>query len=356
MHSSLRDRRGAVVSTLETARLVLRPPVAADAATLAGAIGNYDVARWLGQVPYPYGTEDAERFIAQARQGETWIIEENGALVGGISADSELGYWLARPAWGRGLATEACDAVVDHWFSAGQGESLTSSHLADNDRSARVLIKQGFVYRGAGRVVSRALSQDIEDRRMELTRADWAARRRYRLRTPRLLLRELQSGDLHDLRRIAGQEAVARMMFNIPVPFPEDAARRWLNAWRYRGRLGFRAAICRWGRVIGTVGIARVPGRATVTCMYFLDPACWGRGFAREALVHFLNDTLTRFHVQTVWADHFDDNPASGAVLRHAGFVAQRTDTGTSLARGPEPHPTTVYRLDRAALPPLRCP
>nr|WP_245398677.1 GNAT family N-acetyltransferase [Oceaniglobus trochenteri] len=336
---------------LETARLVLRPPVPGDAAALSGAIGNYDVARWLGQVPYPYGPEDADRFIAGAG-ARTWMIERDGRLIGGVSAEDELGYWLSRDVWGQGLATEACDAAVDAFFTQTRRDSLPSAHIVGNDRSARVLVKQGFRHAGEQRADARALSQVMATRLMTLTRAEWLARRRYALRTPRLTLRELRDGDLPALIRIAGQDAVARMLFNITVPWPEADARRWLNAWRYRGRLGFRAAICRRGRMIGTIGIARLPGRSTVTCMYFLDPSHWGHGYAKEALVHFLYDTMARFHVQTLWADHFDDNPASGAVLRHAGFMPHHPDTGTSAAR-PGEHPVTVYRLNRADLRPL---
>jgi len=333
-------------AALETARLVLRAPVSTDAPGLAEAIGNYDVARWLGRVPYPYGVADAQRFIAEVAGSRTWLVIEDGALIGGLSAEDELGYWLARPAWGRGLATEACDAVVDAWFADPAAGDLPSGHYEGNARSARVLIKQGFRYTGRRVVAAKALSQDVTSWSMGLTRTEWQARRSYALATPRLTLRELRDGDLPALMAIAGQESVARMMFNITRPWPEPAARRWLAAARFRGRLGFRAAICRRGRLIGTIGIARVPGRSTVTCMYFLDPARSGQGYAKEALVHFLNDTMAQFHVETVWADHFDDNPASGAVLRHAGFAPQRAGSGVSAAREGE-HPTTIYRLNR---------
>jgi len=328
---------------------VLRPPAPGDAAALTREIGHYEVARWLGRVPYPYGEVDAARFIAGAQPGQTWLMFEQNALVGGIGADPELGYWLARSAWGRGLATEACDTVVDAWFADPARGDLVSGHYAGNDRSARVLIKQGFRHTGTRQVTARALSQDVTSHTMALTRAEWQARRTYRLTTTRLTIRELRDGDLPALMRIAGQDAVARMLFNITVPWPEPAARRWLYGARYRGRLGFRAAICKGRTLIGTVGIARVQGRSAISCMYFLDPAHHGRGYAKEALVYFLNDTMARFHVETLWADHFDDNPASGGVLRHAGFTPQRAGSGTSMARSGE-LPTTVYRLARADL------
>ncbi|NCO22882.1 MAG: GNAT family N-acetyltransferase, partial [Rhodobacterales bacterium] len=329
-------------ATLHTMRLVLRPPELGDAPALADGIGNYDVVRWLGRISYPYDIGAADRFIAGAEAGRTWVITEQGALIGGISADAELGFWLARPAWGRGLATEACDAVLDAWFADPGQSALPASHFVGNDRSARVLIKQGFRYTGKRPVMARALGQEVTSASLMLDRADWQARRRYRLTTPRLTIRELAEADISALRRIAGQDAVARMLFQIPLPWPEAAARRWLDAARFRGRLGFWAGICQDGALIGAIGIAKTPGRGTVRCMYFLDPAHWGQGLAKEALVHFLTDTMARFHVETIWADHFDDNPASGAVLRHAGFARIRADTGVSAARSGE-HPLTLY-------------
>jgi RimJ/RimL family protein N-acetyltransferase len=335
---------------LRTWRLLLRPYTAADAAPLADAIGQYDVARWLGLVPYPYRLSDAEAFIARTEAGRDWLIEHEGRLIGGISVGHELGYWVARDIWGQGLATEACDAATDAHFANRSSERLISGHYEGNERSAKVLEKQGFRYTGATRSVqSRALSQTIVSREMVLERAVWEARRRFRLKTPRLSLRELREGDLPALRRIGGQPDVARMLSSVPSPWPEEAAHRWLLRALFRGRLGYRAAICRWGRVIGTVGNFQMPD-GTVHCAYFVDPAHWGRGYATEALIAFLHDTVTRFGVDAVWADHFADNPASAAVLARAGFRAAGNGSGTSLARRGE-HPTRIWRLDAADLP-----
>ena len=59
------------------------------------------------------------------------------------SRSVELGYWIARPFWGRGLATEACEALVDIARTLGF-QSLEGSHFLDNPASGRVLEKLGF--------------------------------------------------------------------------------------------------------------------------------------------------------------------------------------------------------------------
>jgi RimJ/RimL family protein N-acetyltransferase len=55
----------------------------------------------------------------------------------------ELGYWISRPFWGRGVATEACTALLDIARALGL-KQLEASHFIDNPASARVLDKLGF--------------------------------------------------------------------------------------------------------------------------------------------------------------------------------------------------------------------
>jgi RimJ/RimL family protein N-acetyltransferase len=54
-----------------------------------------------------------------------------------------MGYWIARPFWGRGLATEACRALIDIARTLAL-PSLEASHFIDNPASGRVLEKLGF--------------------------------------------------------------------------------------------------------------------------------------------------------------------------------------------------------------------
>jgi RimJ/RimL family protein N-acetyltransferase len=320
-------------------------------AVVAG-IGNYDVARWLGRVPFPYGPEDARTFIeksAKAKAG-TWFIHDETGLIGGISVDGELGYWLARPAWSKGYATEAGDAAIDAHFADPRAEVLESGHYLDNSRSARVLEKLGFVPLGLREVTSAALGQTIASRRMVLTRARWQARRRYRLATKRLRLRELRPSDARAVARITADPRVAPMLATVPAEgFAPQEADRWIEAARYRGRPGFRAAITgRSGRLLGTVGLLAAP-KGPLSCSWFVAPKAWGRGIATEAAGAFLADTMDRFEISTLWAYRFADNPASGRVMEKLGFVEAGVGTGTSAARL-EAAPVVIYRLWRSQL------
>lgn len=137
-----------------TPRLLLRPGWKEDAPALAAAIGDIAVAGKLSNVPFPYTVDDAEAFLA-AEQGSlpSFLIfaRTHGAprLIGGIGLEArdggaELGYWIARPYWGLGFATEAGRAVVELADGGLRLPRLFASHFIDNPNSARVLHKLGF--------------------------------------------------------------------------------------------------------------------------------------------------------------------------------------------------------------------
>ena len=109
---------------------------------------DFDIARMTHPHPHPFSLEDAEGFIARMarRDGNreaVFAIEtaEEGLLgVVGLHpgpAGTEIGYWLGRPFWGRGFATEAVAAVLG-WASADWGRRFVASgHFADNLASGR---------------------------------------------------------------------------------------------------------------------------------------------------------------------------------------------------------------------------
>jgi RimJ/RimL family protein N-acetyltransferase len=169
---------------LRTPRLTLRPLRPDDRAAIAEGVGNYEVARWLSVVPYPYGLGDADDFIAEVREAgkSVWAICDDGGLVGLVGLDGQLGYWLARSAWRQGYASESCGVVLWHAFTGLGAASVEASCFLGNDRSHRVLSGLGFVETGRRAVTARALSQTVEARTLRLSRADWRAARRLSLR------------------------------------------------------------------------------------------------------------------------------------------------------------------------------
>ena len=171
---------------IETARLVLRPLVSEDAPRLVEGLADWQVVKWLAVVPWPYTAEDADWFVGANAPGgtlraageQTWAIahrEEPGRLVGVMGLGTELGYWLASEAWGRGLATEAARAVLAAHFAQGGAGPVASAWFDGNERSERVLRKLGFEEVGVCPRDCLARGEDVPSHAMRLTRDAFGA-------------------------------------------------------------------------------------------------------------------------------------------------------------------------------------
>ncbi len=146
------------VIEIETKRLKLRRLRMSDAQRIATLCGDPSVARMIARAPLPYLPVAAEGWImtlsARKPLNEEFVYAvdlEGEGLVGAIGAHKasatafEVGYWLGRPYWGKGFATEALQGFVSEAKALGQ---LLAGHFVDNPASGRVLQKGGFAYTG----------------------------------------------------------------------------------------------------------------------------------------------------------------------------------------------------------------
>jgi [ribosomal protein S5]-alanine N-acetyltransferase len=126
-------------TTLMTPRLRLRAPVLADASRIAMFIGHWDVVKMLARPPYPYTEQDAKQWIANPGQGQHFVVVHANGVIGvvgldvrGSSGALELGYWLAKPFWGRGFMTEAASAVIKALRVCDESADVTCSRRASD--------------------------------------------------------------------------------------------------------------------------------------------------------------------------------------------------------------------------------
>jgi RimJ/RimL family protein N-acetyltransferase len=136
---------------MRSARLTYRPLDYSDAARIALLAGDWDVARMTARIPYPYTLTQAHQWIGGLEEGElVRVVELDRQLIGAVGfvpnldASAEIGYWIGRPWWGHGYATEAAAALVDHCFMGVGLARLTCCHFIDNPASARIIKKLGF--------------------------------------------------------------------------------------------------------------------------------------------------------------------------------------------------------------------
>jgi RimJ/RimL family protein N-acetyltransferase len=153
---------------LATERLVLRPFQRSDACEFARLAGDWAVASMTSDIPYPFSPRQAAGWLKPVRGEVRFAVELDGALIGGTgfyrrpSGAAELGFWLGRPWWGRGYATEAARAVVQHGFANPRLPGFSSARFIDNGASDRVLTKLGFETVGRGIIACAARGHDVE--------------------------------------------------------------------------------------------------------------------------------------------------------------------------------------------------
>ena len=145
-------------------RCLLRRLAPSDAASLARHANDREI--WLNlrdRFPHPYTFDDADAFISRVAQQEPWTtlgIVVDGSAVGVVSLivgddierlSAEIGYWLGREHWGRGIVTEAVRMATAHAFRHLGLRRVFAVPFARNDASRRVLEKVGYVREGTMR-------------------------------------------------------------------------------------------------------------------------------------------------------------------------------------------------------------
>jgi ribosomal-protein-alanine N-acetyltransferase len=84
------------------------------------------------------------------------IDKASGKAIGAVGVhrideknrSAEIGYWLGRPYWGKGIVVEAVNRVVEYLFRERKLQRVFARVWHPNTRSARVLEKAGFTFEG----------------------------------------------------------------------------------------------------------------------------------------------------------------------------------------------------------------
>ena len=106
-------------------------------------------------------------------------------------AAAEIGYWVGRPHWGNGFATEAARALIDHAFETTRIAAVVASCRVINETSRRVLEKCGLHYIASGLASAPARGGALPVDRFRLSRRDWESFKAWRPATVRDVSREL---------------------------------------------------------------------------------------------------------------------------------------------------------------------
>jgi RimJ/RimL family protein N-acetyltransferase len=136
-----------------------------DKDALIAYLNDRDIYDRTLRIPFPYTQNDADEWLGvvakntqQQGQPVTLAIRSgNDALLGACGFDgfqvgkshrAEIGYWLAKPFWGRGIMTAVVQRVCQHAFEDFGLGKITAHVFSHNPASARVLEKCGFQEEG----------------------------------------------------------------------------------------------------------------------------------------------------------------------------------------------------------------
>ncbi len=188
------------VFRLETKRLWLRWPRAADAPAIHAIASQKDVAIQTSKIPHPYAREAADQYVLNTRQfnaaGEALNLVmtlRTGSrnLIGFISVEimsdshaetgrAEIGYAVHPQYWGQDYATEAVQAMVDTLFSLTPTTEIAAHVRVTNPASRRVLEKCGFTHTGNIMCASAALGGALPSDIFSLDQKVWTSLKGWR--------------------------------------------------------------------------------------------------------------------------------------------------------------------------------
>lgn len=145
---------------IKTDRLTLRRIEISDLIDLVYQANNEKIADQIFNINYPYteadavfrmnvvlqGFEQKNRFIFAITQvDEDKLIGEIGLNLDTDHHRAEMGYWIAEDYWGKGIATEACKAVLKFGFNELGLHKIFATHFKNNPASGKILNKIGMM-------------------------------------------------------------------------------------------------------------------------------------------------------------------------------------------------------------------
>jgi ribosomal-protein-alanine N-acetyltransferase len=182
---------------LKTKRLILRKPKLSDWKDVIEGIGDYDDAKMMVSVPYPYGRKYAEWFIKlklkewKKEKPDAYLffieLKSEKKVIGAIEVfkinrffeTGETGSWVNKKYWRNGYMTEAKIALNDFAFNKVKLRRLDSPVFKDNVASNATQVKMGYVLEGTMRKAHRSKATGkIHDINIYgLLKEDWKKKR-----------------------------------------------------------------------------------------------------------------------------------------------------------------------------------
>ena len=164
---------------LRTDNLVIKKPSKDDLNSLIKGLNNWNISKWLVNVPYPYTINHAKLWLKKTHEDNySFNIFLKKKLIGGISITNkknttkpELGYWIGEDFWGKGYAHESCINLKHYFFSNTSHNIIYASHMKGNIKSKKILMNIGFKFVRTGQIFSISRNEIVDNLDYELIKS-----------------------------------------------------------------------------------------------------------------------------------------------------------------------------------------
>ncbi|SRR6266536_4555917 len=148
---------------LITNRLKLRKIELGDVSSLLKYANNKNISDQIFNIPFPYQEEDAiyrlnfvlqgfknkERYVfAITLKDSKGLIGEIGLHLDKANNSAQLGYWIAEPFWGKGIATEATSEILKFGFEKLNLNKIYATYYPENKASGKVMLNNKMIKEG----------------------------------------------------------------------------------------------------------------------------------------------------------------------------------------------------------------
>ena len=145
------------------------------------------------------------------------------------------------------------------------------------------------------------------------------------IETKRLLLRTFELSDAKDVQRLAGDRSIADTTLNIPHPYENGMAEKWISTHQSKFDAGelsnFAIVLKTSGELIGAMGLIIVPRFERAELGYWIGRPYWKNGYCTEAGRAVLQYGFSVLKLNRIHATHLTRNPASGRVMQKLAMV-----------------------------------
>ena len=151
------------MAVIKSRYFILRPFKKGDEAGLIKNINNKIIYRNTSHIPYPYTLKDAREWIGKNSKELkkkkpkqiNFVIDINNEVAGAVELDhieekhmAEIGYWLGKRYWNKGIMTQAVKLVTKFGFEKLKLRRIYAYIFSFNKSSVRVLEKNGYKSEG----------------------------------------------------------------------------------------------------------------------------------------------------------------------------------------------------------------